>query len=179
MLGRNSAVALCVLLAGCGSEAVYPAQCGTPLAGWRTPSDGYGALSITNRVSIKQDGSLRWNGKRITPEQLRTYSSMLPEMNPIPFTILQIDDGASCSRVQEVREAISNAAKCVDKYGSTCGEGGGQWAIIGDVIGPNGETSKYFPDGRSEIIQPTDVQRAALKAASDAADAAAERARQK
>jgi predicted methyltransferase len=56
---------------------------------------------------------------------------------------------------------------------SRCGEGTGSWAIISDVIGPKGETLKSYPDGRSEISQPTEQQRAALDEILNEAEGAA------
>ena len=151
--GRSRSIALCALLAGCGGEGSYPGQCGVPLAGWRKPTDGYYALAIANHVTLKRDGAIQWNGKGISAQQLAVYSSMLPKMDPIPFTILQIDDGTNCSVVREVREMINNGAKCIGKYGSHCGEGAEPWARIGDVVGPNGETYKFYPDRNETVVE--------------------------
>jgi hypothetical protein len=140
---RSSAVILCALLAGCGSKDTYPAQCGVPFPGWRRPIDGYSVLAISNHVRLTRDGKILWNGKQISPQKLSDYSSILPQMNPIPFTILQIDDGANCSVVREVRQTINERAKCSD---GRCGEGPEPWARNGDVIGPNGETYKFYPE---------------------------------
>jgi hypothetical protein len=176
MRARSSAILAALILTSCGGEQVYPGQCGARLPGWKGPSDGYGVLAITNKVRVLRDGTLRWNGKTITEDQLAGYSAILPTMNPLPFTILEIEHGASCAVVQKTRETIDIRAKCMESGGSRCGEGAGPWATIGDVIGPNGETYKYYPDGRSEIIQPTDRQRAALKEIQNKADAALQKA---
>ena len=149
---RSGLIIVCALLGGCGSKGTYPAQCGAPLAGWRKPDDGYSVLAITNQISVKRDGKIRWNGKEISTAQLRDYSSQVPQLNPTPFTILEIENGASCALVRQVRETLNERAKCPD---SGCGEGDGPWARIGDVIGPNGETYKSFPNGRVETIEPT------------------------
>ena len=57
--------------------------------------------------------------------------------------------------MQKVRETINVRAKCMEWGMSRCGEGAEPWALIGDVVGPNGETFKYYPDGRHETIKPT------------------------
>ena len=149
MRGRSSTIILCALLAGCSAEGTYPSQCGAPLAGWRKPSDGYPVLAISNHVKVTADGRILWNGTKISAEQLSKFSSVLPQMNPVPFTILQIDDGANCSTVRMVRQTINEKAKCSGDYGSTCGEGAEPWARIGDVLGPRGETYKYYPEQNS------------------------------
>jgi hypothetical protein len=135
-----------LLLTGCGGDGKYPSQCAAPLPSWRKPSDGYGVFAIVNRVTLKRDGKIAWNGQKITLQQLNDYSAMLPKYNPVPFTILQIDQGANCSVVRQVRQTINDRAKCVGSGFSTCGEGPGPWALVGDVVGPNGETYKFYPD---------------------------------
>jgi hypothetical protein len=146
MRARSSVTILCALLVGCGGKATYPRECADPLRGWRKPSDGYSVLAIANHVRLTRNGKILWNGEQISPQKLSDYSSSLPQMNPIPFTILQIDDGANCSVVREVRRTINERAKCMEWGTSRCGEGPEPWALVGDVIGPNGETYKFYPD---------------------------------
>ena len=164
-----------MLLTGCGSEGTYPAQCGAPLADWRKPSDGYSVLSVANQISVKDDGKIWWNGNEISAEQLNKYSSIIPQMNPTPFTILQIEKGTSCAVVRNVRKTIDDGAKCTEDGRSRCGEGDGLWARIGDVIGPNGENYKYFPNGHVQTIEPTSKARAEQNAIRNEADAVAEK----
>lgn len=103
-------------------------------------------LAIVNRVTVKDDGQITWNGKPISTDQLSAYSAMVSEMNPVPFTILQVENGASCSDVRRIRQAINERAQCADEYAGHCGEGPDPWARLGDVVGQNGETSKFYPD---------------------------------
>jgi hypothetical protein len=126
---------------------------------------------------VERNNRIIWNGKQVSLEQLSAYSSMLPQMNPIPFTILQIDNGASCEVVREIRQTINDRAKCNGEYGSSCGEGSQPWARIGDVIGPNGESYKIFPDGRVVTIQPTAEARSHLQAVRNEIDTIAEEAK--
>lgn len=158
------------------SQPKYPGQCSEPIQGWREPSDGYGALALINRVKVTGKDEVLWNGKAIGLRELANYSSIVPTMNPVPFTILEIENGASCSTVQEVRKTIDKRAQCRSEYGSKCGEGAGPWATISDVIGPKGEIYKYYPDGRSEIIPPTKSQQDAFNSIQNEVDAAVEAA---
>jgi hypothetical protein len=165
-------IGLCTLILGC-SSGTYPAQCAAPLAGWLKPSDGYSVLAIANHVSVKRDGQIEWNSKGISAEQLGNYASMIPQMNPTPFTILQIEKGANCAVVRQVRKTIDERAKCSKDRRSACGEGEGPWARIGDVIGPNGEIYKILPSGRVQTVQPTSEARSKLSAIQNEADAIA------
>jgi hypothetical protein len=151
MLGRSSFAALCCFLSACGVKATYPAQCGSALPGWKTPSEGYGVLAVVNKVHLLSDGSRKWNGKTITGEQLAEYSAVLPTMSPIPFTILDVEAGAPCGVVIETRRTIDEQAKCrAMPEASRCGEGPEPWALVGDVIGPDGKPPKPFYPEPSE-----------------------------
>ena len=179
MRGRSSAILAALILSACGGERAYPEQCAARLPGWKQPNDGYGALVGVNKIRLLRDGSLRWNGAKITEEQLAELSAAVPTMEPTPFTILEIENGASCDVVQKARETINIRAKCAAGELRACGEGSGPWAEISDVIGPNGEMYKVYPDGRSELLPPTDRQRAALNEIQDRADTALEQAENK
>ena len=163
-------------MGGCSPESSYPHGCKAPIAGWRTPADGYSTLAIANKVTVTSNGGLKWNGRSINEQQLAQYSSIIPTLNPTPFTILEVEKGASCSAVMATRRTINRNAKCLASNGSACGEGADPWARIGDVIGPNGEMYKYYPDGRSEVVQPRDRQRTALRGVQDQVDAAVQNA---
>ena len=140
-------IVVVLTLVGCHSEPRYPAQCGAPLPGWKKPADGYGVLAITNKVRVVRDGTTRWNSMRVTRDKLAEYADLLRHMNPTPFTILEIEPGAQCGDVIEARRIIDQHAKCRATPGfGVCGEGAGPWALIGDVIGPNGETTKFYPE---------------------------------
>ena len=176
MRGRSSAILAALVLSGCSGEQTYPERCAARLPGWRQPSDGYGALEGINKVRMLRDGTLRWNGAKITEKQLAELSATSSTLRPTPFTILEIENGASCSDVQKTRKIIDIRAKCTAGELRACGEGSSPWAEISDVIGTNGEMYKTYPDGRSEVLPPTDRQRAALEEIQEKADRALEEA---
>src|SRR5690349_874135 len=106
MRGKSSLFAAALLLSGCSQAGKYPEQCGALLPGWKKPTDGYGVLTLVNKVHISRDGDLRWNGRKITKDELRSFAATLPEMNPIPFTTLEVELGTSCDEVGAVREIV-------------------------------------------------------------------------
>jgi hypothetical protein len=121
-------------LISCARETRYPEQCGAILPGWKKPSDGYGVLAITNKVRLRSDATLKWNGAPITHEQLASYSRQITKLNPRPFTILEVDRGTACADVQITRKIINDQVNCTEFPGfGLCGEGAGPWALIGDV----------------------------------------------
>jgi hypothetical protein len=145
MRGINVVVVAALFLAGCQSQGRYPEQCAARIPGWKKPSDGYGILAITNKVHLGSDGTIKWNGQPITSAQLAEYSAIVPEMNPVPFMILDIEPGTPCQFVIETRQLIDQKAKCRETpQWSACGEGPEPWARVGDVIGPDGEPSQPF-----------------------------------
>jgi len=137
---ESSALFTLLFLVGCSGEGRFPEKCGTRLSGWKQPSDGYGVLAVVNKVRVLKNGALKWNGRTITSDQLGEYSAIVPTMNPIPFTILDIEAGAPCGVVTNTRRVIEVKAKCgAMPEASKCGEGAGPWSIIGDVVGPDGK----------------------------------------
>ena len=123
MRGKSSLVALCAALSACGTKATYPGQCGSVLTGWMEPAAASGELTLWNRVTLKKDGSLDWNGSPASPTIVAQLAHQTTSMNPRPFTILKIEDGADCGRVRVVRNLIDQQAKCQEIPGRLCGEG--------------------------------------------------------
>ena len=132
MLVRGSLLALSLLLSACSKPGIYPKQCSALLPKWRKPAEGYGILVMPNRIRLRRDGSLMWNGERISEARLATYSHASSELNPRPFIILQIDPGTDCGRVRVIRNLVDEQAKC-QEYPRLCSEGPDPWARISDV----------------------------------------------
>jgi hypothetical protein len=97
------------------------------MPGWREPHLGYDTMTVTNRVELKRDGTLRWNGFPASEAETERLARQIPTMNPRPFTILEIEDGADCGRVQTVRKLIDRVVRCQDGVLGypVCGEGKG------------------------------------------------------
>lgn len=117
----------------CSETATYPLQCGLRLPGWKKPSDGIGELAIDNTVKLNRYGRVTWNGEQLTENKLTEYLESATGLNPRPFTILVIENGASCDRVVRLRATVDQHASCNRDGLSACGEGPKPWARIGDV----------------------------------------------
>ena len=125
MRGRSSLLALIFALAGCSMKATYPTKCDLILSGWMTPADARGDLMLWNRVILRNDGSLRWNGFPVSESVIAQLAHQATTLNPRPITILEIDAGVDCGRVRVIRNLIDQQAKCQEIPGRLCGEGKG------------------------------------------------------
>jgi hypothetical protein len=91
-----------------------------------TPTEVRVEPTNLNPVTLKSDGSVRWNGSPISLIVLAQMAYQTTSMNPRPFTILEIDDGTNCSHVRVVRNLIDQQAQCQGSSGHLiCGEGEG------------------------------------------------------
>ena len=79
--------------------------------------------SVTNKLDVLSDGTLRWNGTGVSADHVAEYVAIVPHMNPQPLTVLDIATGAPCDVVRMIRQLIDSGAKC--SSGSVCGEGTG------------------------------------------------------
>jgi hypothetical protein len=120
MLGRNSLIAL-ALIPVPATAGTYPSQCPKTLPGWLNQSGINAVDGLDNRVHLGRDGSLRWNGTRVTTANIESYASIVVQMRPQPLTVLEIEDGASCDQVQAIRQLLDAHAQCAG--GARCGEG--------------------------------------------------------
>ena len=111
-------------LAALGGDAGrYPEQCGTLLPGWAKP--GLDPSGPVNTVRVQRDGSLIWNGSSVNEGHVAEYMGLVGSMKPQAFTILDIENGAPCERVNLVRKIVEDGANC--RGTGTCGEGHGSW----------------------------------------------------
>src|SRR5947209_9508731 len=60
---------------------------------WRCELCGF------NRVKIGRGHSLKWNGRSIAADRLRTYLRMVQKMNPQPVTLIMVDKRANCREI--------------------------------------------------------------------------------
>ena len=118
MLAISSALLLG--LAAAPPVGLYPHQCGAALPGWESPLSN--VRRVENRLRLKADGSLEWNGTRVSEESVVQYLQLVASMPPQPFTILEIEKGASCERARAARMLIDLWVTC--RAGPVCGETG-------------------------------------------------------
>jgi hypothetical protein len=118
MLEISSAILLSV--APPLATGAYPEQCGAALPGWESPLSN--AQRVENRLRLKANGTLEWNGTRVSEGNVAEYAKLLTELQPQPFTILEIEKGASCERASAIRNLIEQQVKC--RASTLCGETG-------------------------------------------------------
>ena len=140
-LARNATLAGLMLLAGgCGHKTTYASGCGALPAGWITPRQGRGALTMPNVASVAADGSIVWNGRPISTHELAQYLKDAAKLNPVPVTQVKFAAGLDCDVVSNIRRLIVQTADCDNRK---CAEGSGKWWRIGDVGPP---FTAYDPD---------------------------------
>jgi hypothetical protein len=105
-------------LAAVPPAGAYPHQCGAALPGWEAPLSNL--RRVENRLRLKASGSLEWNGSRVSEENVVQYLQLVTTLPPQPFTILEIEKGASCERATAVRMLIDRWVKC--RAAPVCGE---------------------------------------------------------
>lgn len=101
------------LVSGCSSQNYR--DCLNDRAGWEAPADRTIALVvIPNVVRIQSDGTLLWNGSRITAQSLSSRLSAARKLQPTPQTILSADGDATCKAVERVRDEFEKRLGCED-----------------------------------------------------------------
>jgi hypothetical protein len=75
-----------------------------------------------NEVSLTRDGTIYWNGARVSRVRLGRYLKTSRSLNPEPLVFLQTEMGVSCRTLDAVRDQIDQALECSQAY-SSCAEG--------------------------------------------------------
>jgi hypothetical protein len=73
-------------------------------------------MPIGNEIRITGAG-ITWNGSRITPQILPGYATAMSQMNPSPRIELGVNNGLSCTAVQQVRTTLAaycSKAVCIE-----------------------------------------------------------------
>ena len=109
-----------VALAGCSN----PEQkaCQAPREHWRKPHNFDGLMPMMNKVSLTRDGSIHWNGNRVSSSRFSKYLAISHSLNPEPIVFLQTEMRVSCQALEAVRDQMEQALECNKPY-SSCAEG--------------------------------------------------------
>jgi biopolymer transport protein ExbD len=107
-------------LAGCSKPE--PLACQAPREHWQKPHNFDGLTPMLNEVALTHDGSVHWNGQRISPTQFSKYLAGSHGLNPEPIVFLQTEMGVSCRTLEAVRNQMEQALECNKPY-SRCAEG--------------------------------------------------------
>jgi hypothetical protein len=99
-----------------------PQACKPPRLYWQQPHNFSGLMPMMNQISLTRDGSIYWNGSKISPERLSGYLRVSHGMNPEPNHFLQTEMGISCKSIEALRDRMDQALECKKPY-SHCSEG--------------------------------------------------------
>ncbi len=99
-----------------------PQACRPPRDYWQKPHNFLGLRPPANDVSLTHDGTIYWNGERVTRQQLSRYLKESHRLNPEPDVFLQTEMGASCRDLEAVRDRMDQALEC-KRDGAHCAEG--------------------------------------------------------
>ena len=72
------------------------------------PADG----AALNRLDLKADGRLVWNGAEIDTPTLRQYVELLSQMTPEPTLIISLEDSTPAAARIELAEAVRDNFHC-------------------------------------------------------------------
>lgn len=109
-----------LILAACSTKE--PRACSAPRDYWQKPHNFAGLVPIMNEISLTRDGSIYWNGTRISRATFAKYLATSHGLNPEPNHFLQTEMDVSCSDVEAVRDLMDRALECRKAY-SHCAEG--------------------------------------------------------
>jgi hypothetical protein len=76
---------------------------------------------IMNKIALDRNGATYWNGTPISARTLDKYLSIVPNMNPIPVTFLEVEMGAPCDALDALRKKMEQRLHCADR--GPCAEG--------------------------------------------------------
>lgn len=133
---RQGLLVSLLLTAGCQDVGTYGKRCSAPLAHWRKQSEGINHHAISAHVRLASNGSITWNGLKVTQSKLSTLLDESRSMNPSPFIILSAEADTACNRVRAIR-TLMDARYCSRHW--ACGEGSRRskdWDPIMDLPPP-------------------------------------------
>ena len=106
-----------LLALGCSQEPQL--ACSPPRSTWGTPGSFHAV--VMNRIALDQAGKVYWNGKPVTTEKLDKYLALIPTMDPLPVTFLEIEMGVPCASLEAIRDRMERRLNCAN--GGRCREG--------------------------------------------------------
>ncbi|MDF2383158.1 hypothetical protein JMG10_16865 [Nostoc ellipsosporum NOK] len=130
---RLLAPLLLAALGACTDSATGEGQgCDGPPKGWHRPAEGIGELMPIERVRVRGDGVVAWNGEPVSVAALADFLHRSASANPRPMILFSFDSGTACPAVRDARRVLRASPSC---RAGLCGEGSG-W--------------RYYPGG--EIV---------------------------
>lgn len=102
------------LLPSCSMDE--PRACKPPRAYWHKRGGGIGLEPIYNKVSLRHDDRLFWNGQFVTETQFDSLAKSSHRLSPEPDLILEAEMGVSCRALESVRDRMDKALACKTGY---------------------------------------------------------------
>ena len=84
-------------------------------------------------IYVTREGFIRWNGKVVSPDNLRQYARINDALLPNPPIVLSHDPFASCENVEFVRDILDRLPMC---HEGKCGEQATWERIYGRPVEP-------------------------------------------
>lgn len=75
-----------------------------------------------NLIALLRDGSINWNGEKISSERLSQYLDLSHTMNPEANVFLQAEMGVPFRDLEVLRDRMDRSLECKKSY-SHCAEG--------------------------------------------------------
>lgn len=110
----------CSGIAACSSPE--PQACTPPRDYWSKPHNRVGLFPVSNTLSVTHDGSIYWNGAKVSLRTVDLYLRQSHTMNPEPVVFLEAEMGSSCRALEDLRDRMDKALEC-KKAWSRCEEG--------------------------------------------------------
>ena len=110
-----------IVTSACGSEPRTERACTPPKSYWQKPHNFLGLVPLMNHVSISEQGTLHWNGERVSSGTLTGLLRQSHELHPEPVVFLETEMGVPCETVDAVRKQIDDTLECKDT--GRCAEG--------------------------------------------------------
>lgn len=110
----------CAAIAACSSSD--PRACTPPRDYWTKPHNRGGLVPVSNALALTHNGSIYWNGTKVSLKTVDLYLRQSHMMSPEPVVFLEAEMGAPCRVLEDLRDRMDKALEC-RKAGSRCEEG--------------------------------------------------------
>lgn len=77
---------------------------------------------MRNNLALTHDGSVYWNGAKVSLRTVDLYLGRSHTMSPEPVVLLEAEMGAPCGALEDLRNRMDKALEC-KVAGSPCEEG--------------------------------------------------------
>jgi hypothetical protein len=116
------------LFAGVALAACHPRQEICENKDWNWTHRLEQTEPVVDVLNVTQAGTLLWNGRAISSQDLSSRLALRGEMNVTPTTLLRHERGVDCAKLLAIRNQIEKALDCAS---GKCSEGS-EWDSIPD-----------------------------------------------